>query len=394
LSAAELPPDRVVQETPAFGVYVHWPFCLSKCPYCDFNSHVRRAVIDETRFVRAFTAEIAATAARTPGRTVSTIFFGGGTPSLMQPATVGAILDAIARHWHVTPDAEVTLEANPTSVEAERFHGYRAAGVNRVSLGVQALDDRVLGELGRLHTASEAIGAVRIARSVFERYSFDLIYARPQQTPAAWANELAHALSEAGEHLSLYQLTIEPDTPFAALHAAGKLMLPNDDAARALYDTTQEVCAAHGLPAYEVSNHARPGSECRHNLVYWRAHEYAGIGPGAHGRLDIEGDRHATATEKLPESWLTRVESNGHGLITDDVLTREEMADEFLLMGLRLAEGIDPSRYAVLAGRPLDEAQIEALHENGLLETTAAGRLRVTSPGFPVLDAVVADLAA
>jgi len=325
---------------------------------------------------------------------VSTIFFGGGTPSLMQPATVGAILDAIARHWGVTSDAEVTLEANPSSVEASRFRGYRAAGVNRVSLGVQALDDRVLGELGRLHTASEAIDAVRIARSVFERYSFDLIYARPQQTPAAWANELTQALAEAGEHLSLYQLTIEPETPFAALHAAGKLKLPDNDAARALYDTTQEICTAHGLPAYEISNHARPGSECRHNMVYWRAHEYAGIGPGAHGRLDIDGDRHATATEKRPESWLARVESDGHGLITDDVLTREEMADEFLLMGLRLAEGIDPLRYAALAGRSLDEARIETLRENGLLETTAAGRLRVTLPGFPLLDAVVADLAA
>jgi putative oxygen-independent coproporphyrinogen III oxidase len=385
---AELP------EAPQFGVYVHWPFCLSKCPYCDFNSHVRRAAIDETRFVRAFAAEIASTAARVPDRTVSTIFFGGGTPSLMQPATVGAILDAIAQHWSVAPDAEVTLEANPTSVEATRFRGYRAAGINRVSLGVQALDDRVLGELGRLHTADEAIRAVHVARSVFERYSFDLIYARPQQTPAEWAKELTRALDEAGEHLSLYQLTIEPETPFATLHAAGKLKIPNDDMARALYDTTQDICAAHGLPAYEISNHARPGAECRHNLVYWRAHQYAGIGPGAHGRLDIGGDRYATATEKRPESWLTRVEGEGHGLITDDVLTREEMADEFLLMGLRLVEGIDPARYAALAGRLLDAARVAALRENGLLETTTAGRLRVSLPGFPVLDAVVADLAA
>jgi len=386
-------------DAPQFGVYVHWPFCLSKCPYCDFNSHVRRTAIDEARYVRAFAAEIASTAARVPDRTVSTIFFGGGTPSLMQPATVGAILDAIARHWSVTPDAEVTLEANPTSVEAARFRGYRSAGINRVSLGVQALDDRVLTELGRLHSAREAIDAVHIARSVFDRYSFDLIYARPQQTPQDWASELKQALAEAGEHLSLYQLTIEPETPFAALHALGKLKIPNDDSARALYDTTQEVCAAHGLPAYEISNHARPGAECRHNLVYWRAHEYAGIGPGAHGRLhigrlDIEGDRHATATEKRPEAWLTRVESDGHGLVTDDMLTREEMADEFLLMGLRLAEGIDPTRYAALAGRSLDAARIAALRENGLVETTAAGHLRVSMPGFPVLDAVVADLAA
>ena len=377
-----------------FGVYIHWPFCLSKCPYCDFNSHVRRAPIDEARFVRAFTAEIAATAARVPRRTVSTIFFGGGTPSLMQPATVAAILDAIARHWRVAPDVEITIEANPTSVEAGRFRGYRAAGVNRVSLGVQALNDRALAELGRLHSAREALDAVGIARGVFDRVSFDLIYARPQQTPQDWGNELKTALADAGEHLSLYQLTIEPDTPFAALHAAGKLKTPDDDLARALYDTTLEVCAAHGLQAYEISNHARPGAECRHNLVYWRAHEYAGIGPGAHGRLDIDGARHATATEKRPEAWLARVESAGHGLVTDDALTREEMADEFLLMGLRLAEGIDPARYAILAGRSLDETRVAALHEHGLVETTADGRLRVSLPGFPVLDAVVADLAA
>ena len=377
-----------------FGVYVHWPFCLSKCPYCDFNSHVRRASIDEGRFVRAFAAEIAATAARTSGRNVATIFFGGGTPSLMQPATVGAILEAIARHWIIAPDLEVTLEANPTSVEAERFRGYRAAGVNRVSLGVQSLDDRVLAELGRTHTAREALDAVGVARSVFERYSFDLIYARPRQTPQEWARELRLALAQAGEHLSLYQLTIEPDTPFAALQAAGKLKTPNDDTARDLYDATLEICAAHGLPAYEISNHARPGGECRHNLIYWRASEYAGIGPGAHGRLDIGGTRRATATEKSPEAWLARVEAQGHGLVTDDALTREETADEFLLMGLRLAEGIDLARFAALAGRPLDPIRIATLCEHGLVETTSEGRLRVTLPGFPVLDAVVADLAA
>jgi oxygen-independent coproporphyrinogen-3 oxidase len=389
------PPSQAGEgEKKEFGVYVHWPFCLSKCPYCDFNSHVRHTGIDEARYVRAFTAEIAATAARIPGRTVSTIFFGGGTPSLMQPATVAAVLDAIGRYWNVAPDAEITLEANPTSVEATRFRGYRAAGVNRVSLGVQALDDQALAELGRLHSAREALDAVGIARNVFERYSFDLIYARPRQTPQDWSNELTRALAEASEHLSLYQLTIEPDTPFSALHAAGKLKVPNDDISRALYDTTQEVCAAHGLPAYEISNHARPGGECRHNLVYWRAHEYAGVGPGAHGRLDIDGARHATATEKRPEAWLARIEKEGHGLVTDDVLIREEMADEFLLMGLRLAEGIDPARYAALAGRSLDADRIAALCENGLVETTAAGRLRVSMPGFPVLDAVVADLAA
>jgi oxygen-independent coproporphyrinogen-3 oxidase len=385
-SAAE--PDR------AFGVYVHWPFCLSKCPYCDFNSHVRHAAIDETRFVRAFTAEIADTAARIPDRTVSTVFFGGGTPSLMQPATVGAILDAIGKHWHVAPDMEVTLEANPTSVEATRFQGFRAAGVNRVSLGVQALDDHSLRALGRMHTAQEALDAVTIARTAFERYSFDLIYARPDQTPEAWRAELTRAIAEAAEHLSLYQLTIEDGTPFAALRAAGKLIVPDADRARALYDMTQEICAAHGLPSYEISNHARPGAESRHNLVYWRYHEYAGIGPGAHGRLMIDGARHATATEKRPESWLMRVEASGHGRITDDELTREEMADEFLLMGLRLAEGIDPERFVALAGRPLDPERIASLNVDGFVETTSAGRLRVTRSGFPLLDAVVADLAA
>jgi putative oxygen-independent coproporphyrinogen III oxidase len=378
----------------AFGVYVHWPFCLSKCPYCDFNSHVRHAAIDEARHVRAFTAEIAATAARVPGRTVSTIFFGGGTPSLMQPATVGAILDAIAKRWSIAPDVEVTLEANPTSVEATRFQGYRAAGVNRVSLGVQALNDAELKALGRLHTAQEALDAVAIARKAFERYSFDLIYARPAQTPQAWTGELKRAIAEAAEHLSLYQLTIEQDTPFAALHKAGKLITPNEDLARTLYDTTQEVCSAAGLPAYEISNHARPGTECRHNLVYWRGHEYAGIGPGAHGRLDIAGERRATATERRPEAWLMRVEALGHGVVTDETLSHVEIADEFLMMGLRLAEGIDPARYEQLAGRPIDERRIAILREEGAVEVTPEGRLRVTQSGFPVLDAVVADLAA
>ncbi|MEA2975701.1 MAG: hypothetical protein QOF19_1221 [Alphaproteobacteria bacterium] len=378
---------------PAFGVYVHWPFCLSKCPYCDFNSHVRHMPIDEARFVRAFASEIAVTAARIPGRQVSSIFFGGGTPSLMQPATVQCAAMASRIAATVAPDVEVTLEANPTSVEATRFRGYRAAGVNRVSLGVQALDDAALKELGRLHSAQEALDAVAIARSIFERYSFDLIYARPRQTPQAWTEELKRAIAEAAEHLSLYQLTIEPETPFYALQKAGKLVIPDDDLGRTLYDLTQEICAAAGLPGYEVSNHARPGSECRHNLVYWRGHEYAGIGPGAHGRLNLNGVRQATATEKRPETWLMRVESLGHGLVTDEPLMREEQADEFLLMGLRLAEGIDPLRYAALAGRELDPKRITILHDEGALETVG-GRLRVTQAGFPVLDAVVADLAA
>lgn len=378
----------------AFGVYIHWPFCLSKCPYCDFNSHVRHAPIDEARYVNAFAREIEAMAARAPGREVSSIFFGGGTPSLMQPQTIGGILDAISKHWTVSPSVEVTLEANPTSVDATRFHGYRAAGVNRVSLGVQALDDASLKMLGRLHTAREALDAVAIARSAFDRYSFDLIYARPDQTPQMWTDELTFAISEAAEHLSLYQLTIEEGTPFFGLHAAGKLKTPDEATARTLYDVTQEVCARHGLPAYEISNHARPGAECRHNLVYWRGQEYAGIGPGAHGRLDIGGIRHALATEKRPEAWLMRVEANGHGIVTDDLLNREERADEFLLMGLRLTEGIDPQRYAALSGRELDAARITVLREEGAITVDPSGRLRVTQAGFPLLDAVVADLAA
>jgi oxygen-independent coproporphyrinogen-3 oxidase len=381
-------------EKDAFGVYVHWPFCLSKCPYCDFNSHVRHAPIDQERFARAFAREIETTAARTPGREVSSIFLGGGTPSLMQPHTVGAILDAIGKHWRVADDVEVTLEANPTSVEAARFRGYRAAGVNRVSLGVQALDDASLKALGRLHTAQEALDAVAIARTAFERYSFDLIYARPDQTPRMWADELKTAISEAAEHLSLYQLTIEPETPFFGLHAAGRLKTPDEATARALYDVTQEVCSQQGLPSYEISNHARIGAECRHNLVYWRGQEYAGVGPGAHGRLDINGVRHAIATEKRPETWLMRVEATGNGVVTDDPLNSEERADEFLLMGLRLAEGIDPQRYQALAGRPLDPGRIAVLREEGAIVVDAGGRLRVTQAGFPVLDAVVADLAA
>jgi oxygen-independent coproporphyrinogen-3 oxidase len=377
----------------AFGVYVHWPFCLSKCPYCDFNSHVRHQQIDEERFARAFAREIETTAARIPGRTVTSIFLGGGTPSLMQPQTVGSILDSIAKYWNVDSAVEVSMEANPTSVDATRFHGYRAAGVNRVSLGVQALDDASLKSLGRLHSAREALDAVAIARSAFDRYSFDLIYARPDQTPEMWTSELKLAISEAAEHLSLYQLTIEEGTPFFGLHAAGKLKTPEEGLSRILYDVTQEVCAQQGLPTYEISNHARPGAECKHNLVYWRGQEYAGIGPGAHGRIDIDGIRHATSTEKRPETWLMRVEANGHGVTLDESLNSEERADEYLLMGLRLVEGIDPARYEALSGRPFDPVRVQNLCEEGAI-VIENGRLRVTQEGFPVLDAVVADLAA
>ena len=379
---------------PGFGLYVHWPFCLSKCPYCDFNSHVRQAPVDEARFLAAFRQELAHRAAVAPGRAVRSVFFGGGTPSLMNPATVGGILDAIAGHWTIEPGAEVTLEANPTSVEATRFKGYRAAGINRVSLGVQALNDSDLKALGRLHTAGEALAAVTVAATHFERFSFDLIYARPGQTAAAWKAELHGAIDRAAEHLSLYQLTIEPDTMFERLFKAGKLAVPDPEQARALWEVTQELTEARGLPAYEVSNHARPGAESRHNLVYWRYGEYAGVGPGAHGRVLTASGRRAHSTERHPEMWLTVVEGEGHGLVSDESLSPEQQGDEFLLMGLRLGEGVDPARFAALAGRPLDRARVDSLVSDGLLECSPEGRLRVTREGFPVLDMVVADLAA
>ena len=378
----------------AFGIYVHWPFCLSKCPYCDFNSHVRQAPVDEARFLAAFRAELAHRARLTPGRTVQSIFFGGGTPSLMRPATVQGILDAIAGHWSVDPTAEVTLEANPTSVEAERFRGYKAAGINRVSLGVQAMNDADLKALGRLHTVDEAMAAVAVASSIFSRTSFDLIYARPGQTPADWARELDGAIDRAAEHLSLYQLTIEPDTIFERLYRPAKLKTPDQDVSRAPWDVTQETTEKRGLPAYEISNHARPGAESRHNLIYWRYDEYAGVGPGAHGRVNTPAGRRAHSTERHPEMWLTVVEGEGHGLVSDEPLSVEEQADEFLLMGLRLTEGTDPARFETLAGRPLDRFRVESLVSDGMVERTPEGRLRVTKDGFPVLDAVVADLAA
>ena len=378
---------------PGFGVYVHWPFCAAKCPYCDFNSHVRAKPVDEERYVAAFRTELAQRAALAPGRTVGSVFFGGGTPSLMKPETVASILDAIAANWTVAPNAEITLEANPTSVEAARFRGYKAAGVNRVSLGVQALNDPDLKALGRMHTVAEAMEAVETATSIFQRASFDLIYARPGQSPQAWTAELREAIRRAPEHLSLYQLTIEPDTMFERLRDAGKLKVPDADLARELWDVTQAEMQGAGMPAYEVSNHARPGAESRHNLTYWRYGEYAGVGPGAHGRLMTAKGRRAHSTEKHPEMWLTVVEGEGHGLVEDDALSPDEMGDEFLLMGLRLAEGIEPKRYEALTGKPLSGSRISSLVADGMVEMTPLGRIRVTSEGFPVLDAVVADLA-
>jgi putative oxygen-independent coproporphyrinogen III oxidase len=384
-------------DEPGFGVYVHWPFCAQKCPYCDFNSHVRFGGIDEARFRAAFLRELEHTAERTGSRTVSSIFFGGGTPSLMAPETVAAILDRIGELWSVDPSAEITLEANPGSVEAARFRGYRAAGVNRVSLGVQSLRDDVLKSLGRIHTAAEARAALDIARNTFQRFSFDLIYSRPGQTLEAWRRELNEALILAGGHLSLYQLTIEPETPFAALHAAGKLVVPDDDAALALYEATQELTEAAGLPAYEISNHAAPGQESRHNLLYWRYGEYAGCGPGAHGRLTLGGERHATSTEPNPERWAARVECEGHGLIELTPLSRAEEGDEMLLMGLRLAEGVDIERLARVGGSRPSPAAIAALVRQGLLETIpgvhGSPRLRATRDGRFILNEIVLRLA-
>jgi oxygen-independent coproporphyrinogen-3 oxidase len=379
---------------PGFGVYVHWPFCLAKCPYCDFNSHVRGAPIDETRYLAAFKAEIAHRAALAPRRVVSTVFFGGGTPSLMRPETVQGVIDAIAAYWRLEKGAEITLEANPTSVEAGRFRGYHAAGVNRLSIGVQALNDPDLKALGRRHSVEEAVAAVRLAASIFPRFTFDLIYGRPGQTEAAWRAELARALDLVGDHVSLYQLTIEPDTIFERLRDAGKLALPNEDLSLAMFRTARELTEARGLPAYEVSNHARPGGECRHNLVYWRYGEYAGVGPGAHGRLVAAKGRLAQETERHPEMWLTQVETEGHGLVENALLSREEQGDEFLLMGLRLSEGVDPRRYEKLSGRGLDPERIRSLIEDGFIERDARGRIRVTPMGAPLLDTVVADVAA
>jgi oxygen-independent coproporphyrinogen-3 oxidase len=378
---------------PGFGVYVHWPFCAAKCPYCDFNSHVRHQPVDQPRFAAAFAREMATMAARTGPRSVSSIFLGGGTPSLMRPETVGAILDLVAANWHVPAGIEVTLEANPSSVEADRFRGYRAAGVNRVSLGVQALNDADLRFLGRLHNVTEALRAIDLARAIFPRMSFDLIYARPHQAPEAWAAELEEAIGHAADHLSLYQLTIEEGTPFHALHAAGKFAVPDPDHAAELYRVTQEVTQKRGLPAYEISNHARPGAESRHNLIYWRYGEYVGIGPGAHGRFVERGRRIVTIAEKMPETWLNLVEAKGHGITGGERLTRSEEADEFLLMGLRLAEGIDLARYEALAGRPLASDRITILREEALIEPVGNSRLRATPSGVLVLDALVADLA-
>ncbi|SEA93477.1 oxygen-independent coproporphyrinogen-3 oxidase [Rubrimonas cliftonensis] len=377
-----------------FGVYVHWPFCAAKCPYCDFNSHVAKAAVDQPRWRAALLAEMEAARAATGPRRADTVFFGGGTPSLMPPETVAALVEAVDRLWGVAPGAEITLEANPTSVEAGRFRGYALAGVNRVSMGVQALNDRDLRALGRMHSAAEARAAFDVARAAFERVSFDLIYAREGQTPAAWAAELRAALAMAVDHLSLYQLTIEPGTAFGARFDAGKLTVPPDDDAATMYLETQEVCAAAGLPAYEVSNHARPGAESRHNRVYWRYGDYAGVGPGAHGRITgADGARRATVSPSAPGAWLAAVERGGGPSWAEEVVAPPDQATEYLMMALRLTEGADLARFARLNGAPLDPARIAPLVEDGLA-TADGDRIAATAAGRPVLNALLRALLA
>jgi putative oxygen-independent coproporphyrinogen III oxidase len=378
---------------PGFGIYVHWPFCKAKCPYCDFNSHVRHAPVDAMGFAAALATELGWLARETKGRTVASIFFGGGTPSLMPPAAVAHVLEAIAGLWPLSADAEVTLEANPTSVEAENFRGYCAAGVNRVSVGVQALDAAHLQALGRQHSPEEAIAAFRLAAKIFPRVSFDLIYARPHQSAAQWRDELSRALDEQQGHMSLYQLTIEPGTAYADLFTRGALAMPDEETAADLFDITQELTEKAGLAAYEVSNHASPGHESRHNLLYWRYGEYAGAGPGAHSRIAAGQNRRALVAEKHPETWRQLVATGGNGIIEDSVIYPADQAAEYLLMGLRIAEGIDHARYAALAGRAIGDDKIADLESLGLLRRDGA-RLAATRGGRRVLNALIAELAA
>lgn len=377
----------------SLAVYVHWPFCQAKCPYCDFNSHVRTQGIDESRYLAAYDRELAYFGSLTPDAHVSSIFFGGGTPSLMSPGTVSRIIELIASRWLTSDDVEITLEANPTSVEADRFAGYRAAGVNRVSLGVQALNDEDLKRLGRLHSKDEALKALDIAGSNFDRVSFDLIYARPRQSESDWETELREALRLAAGHLSLYQLTVEPGTPFAALHAVGRLNPPEAEHAATLFEITQDLTSTAGYEAYEISNHALAGQASLHNLNYWRGGDYVGVGPGAHGRIRFDGARHATDTHKSPENWLEAVEKTGHGLTSCTALAPSETAEEYLLMALRLSEGMNMSRFVGLGGAEIDPDRIATLEREDLVRRKGE-QLIATDKGRLVLNAVIAMLAA
>ena len=376
----------------AMALYIHWPFCLAKCPYCDFNSHVR-ATVDHAQWQQALIADMAHEAALLPGRRLTSIFFGGGTPSLMPPALVESLLDAAARFWTIDPDIEITLEANPSSVEADRFAALARAGINRVSLGIQAMDDQTLHFLGRLHDAAEGLAALDVAQRHFGRVSFDLIYARPGQTQDGWAAELGRALAFGTGHLSLYQLTIEPGTRFATLVREGKLTPLDDDAAADLFALTRDMTGAAGLPAYEISNHARPGQESRHNLTYWRYGDYAGIGPGAHGRRLNQ----ATTRHRKPENWLNAVAQTGHGLTEERALPAGEQAGEALLMGLRLNEGVDLTALSARFGLPQDRLihadKARFYDDLGLIDRTDH-RLTVTPQGMPLLDGLLGELVA
>lgn len=373
-----------------FGLYIHWPFCQAKCPYCDFNSHVSQK-IDQKRWLRAYLSELDRVAEQTQGRVLQTVFFGGGTPSLMDPETVAAILERVRHLWPAANDLETTLEANPGSVEAGRFRAYRDGGVNRISMGIQALNDRDLKRLGRIHTVEEAKAAFEIARNTFERVSFDLIYARQEQTLDEWTAELREALSMAIDHLSLYQLTVEQGTAFGDRYNRGKLRgLPEEDLAADMYEMTQEICADYGFDAYEVSNFARIGSESRHNQIYWRYGDYAGIGPGAHARLTLDGQKYAIETWKMPGKWLEAAEV-GNGESLSEAIDRSGQATEFLLMGLRLSEGIDLLRYEELAGEPLATGKLDAMRELGMI-VVENQRLKATPQGRLVLDSVLTEL--
>ncbi len=376
-----------------FGVYVHWPFCAAKCPYCDFNSHVRKTV-DQKSWANAYVTEIRSIAARTGNRVVDTIFFGGGTPSLMEPDTVDTVLSAIRENWTLSNTTEITLEANPTSVEASRFKGFADAGVNRISMGVQALNDTDLKALGRMHTAQEASQAFDIAQQNFDSVSFDLIYARQNQTLANWRTELNAALDMAVDHLSLYQLTIESGTRFGDLHARKRLRgLPPDDLAADMYDMTQDLCAAKGLPSYEISNHARPGAECRHNKIYWQYGDYAGIGPGAHGRLTLSGNRIATDTPLMPETWLEVIQSSGTATRDAETISAADQAAEYLMMSLRLTEGSDLSRVNALSKDRVSTQRMAQMIEDGFL-TLDNQHLCTTTKGKVVLNAILGELLA
>ncbi len=373
-----------------FGLYVHWPFCQAKCPYCDFNSHVVSR-IDQSDWVTAYHAELKRMGEMLPDRLLNSIFFGGGTPSLMHPDTVAAVIDTAREIWPFANDIEITLEANPGSVEAGRFAGYRDAGVNRISMGIQALNDEDLRRLGRIHSVAEAKKAFDVARACFDRVSFDLIYARQGQILTAWEAELAEALSMAIDHLSLYQLTIEEGTAFGDRYARGKLRdLPSDDSAADMYLATQDICARYGLPGYEISNHARPGAESRHNLIYWRYGDYVGIGPGAHGRITLNGHRYATEAPRAPGAWLEAVRA-GNGTLPFEPLTQEDQVAEHMMMGMRLYEGLDIDRHREIAGQPLAADRLAHLAEIGMV-TLDDHRLRATSEGRAVLNAVLRDL--